>query len=274
MVIGSQRWSADSTEVVKVSGTDAERYLQSQLSQDISQLTQGNACWSLLLQPEGRLGWLLRVIHRTTGEWLLLGAAGSSSAICRRLQRFAIRTDAHCDIVRLFHVISDDQLFTGAEGFVLPSVLEGHGGIEWLSLYEPELDGTRVSGDVAREWHVLLPALDSDDVLEGSLPNELGDAVGKRSVSFTKGCYPGQEMVARLDARSAAPPYPMLGFEADGWVSTGLAITNGKDEVGEVLRVSQMPESTLARGIARVARAHAAGNLRCGDVALRFVPLL
>ena len=48
-------------DIVRVTGADAERYLQGQLSQDVSELAPGGWAWSLVLSPQGKLDALVRL---------------------------------------------------------------------------------------------------------------------------------------------------------------------------------------------------------------------
>jgi folate-binding protein YgfZ len=53
------------------------------------------------------------------------------------------------------------------------------------------------------------------------VPHAVGATLLARCVSFTKGCYPGQELVARLQARGATPPYVLRGLRAASAVAPG-----------------------------------------------------
>lgn len=55
----------------------------------------------------------------------------------------------------------------------------------------------------------------------GLVPHGLDEALRDRTVSFTKGCYPGQELVARLQARHATPPYVLRRCRLDAAALVG-----------------------------------------------------
>ena len=65
----------------------------------------------------------------------------------------------------------------------------------------------------------------------------IAERLRDRCVSFTKGCYPGQELVARMQARGATPPYVLVRVEVDGEVAVGDA-AGDPDRDGTVTSVA------------------------------------
>jgi folate-binding protein YgfZ len=80
-----------------------------------------------------------------------------------------------------------------------------------------------------------VPAL-GRELTERTIPAEAGQAVIDRSVSFTKGCYTGQELVARIDSRGGNVPRHLRGLVLDGDAlpADGTPIDNEGAEVGVV----------------------------------------
>ena len=93
-ISSSGSWAAQQRRLVHVSGPGAQAYLQSQLSQDLLPLEDSQACWAFLLTPEGRLGFLVRVIKVTAADWLILGPRDREDELLSRVKRFAIRVQA------------------------------------------------------------------------------------------------------------------------------------------------------------------------------------
>src|SRR5690606_40866239 len=78
-------------DVVRVAGPDAVDYLQGQLSQDVAALGPGEAAWSFLLQPTGKVDAWLRVTRTGDDELVLDVDARHGEAVVARLRRFLLR---------------------------------------------------------------------------------------------------------------------------------------------------------------------------------------
>ena len=109
------------------------------------------------------------------------------------------------------------------------------------------------------------------DIRERHLPQETGQ---ERALSFTKGCYIGQEIVERIRSRGAVHR-ALVGFEADGALSAGMSIHSEGKEVGEITSVAAMPtddgEKVIALGYLR--KEHAEKELTAGETKIKPVSL-
>jgi tRNA-modifying protein YgfZ len=124
------------------------------------------------------------------------------------------------------------------------------------------------------QQHRALPSIDDSDVRESMVPAELGASVIARAVSFTKGCYPGQELVARLDARSALPPHPLIGIASSVPLDDGEDILVGSKVVGSLLGDLVSDAGGSWRGLGVVKRAAVGEQLACKTGALQTLPLV
>ena len=220
-------------DVLAVRGPDAEEYLQGQLSQDVVGLAVGAAADSLLLEPDGKLCALLRVT-RTDGQGFVLDLdAGYGDAAVARLRRFLLRAkveleslDWRCLSLRGAGVDSQAAglLTVLAERGVLALPFEWNGwrGVDLLGpsdvVLGPEgLDlpaGIVACGaDAVEACRIVsgVPAMGAE-LTAKTIPHEAG--VVARTVSFTKGCYTGQELVARIDSRGGNVPRRLVGVVA------------------------------------------------------------
>lgn len=276
-------------DVVAVRGPDAERYLQGQLSQDISGLGAGGWAWSLVLQPQGRLVALVRVYMQSAEEFLLVADAGVGPALVERLKRFLLRTKAAIEqlpwqavairgpaatVGELARGPAADRTEAGgretkgretegsgterrraerrqAEGNETEGrqavgqgagttpvgtvrLAEAHGAsvavpFSWGSLAgydlmgaspsppagavaasEPEYEAARIEAGFPRH---------GAELDERTIPAEAG--IVEASVSFTKGCYTGQELVARIDSRGSHVPRRLRGLLLEGPAQPG-----------------------------------------------------
>ena len=167
---------------VRVSGPDAEDYLQRMVSNDV---TAGELVPALLLTPKSRLIAPVRVWRRGPEDFLLLTEPELGEAVRATLLRS--RFAAKCEIELEEHTSA--VVFGELEG--LPGEIPGT--VELLDAdieTGDDLEHARIEAGVPA-WGKEL-----DDSI---LPAEAG--LDETHVSFTKGCYPGQEPVARLRHR-------------------------------------------------------------------------
>jgi tRNA-modifying protein YgfZ len=176
---------------VRVEGLDAEDFLERMLSNEIASIEVGGACRALLLTPKGRMIAPLRVARETSESFLLITEAELAEAVAAALLRS--RFAAKCEIVALplrgFLHLADP-------GRGVPN--EDYGVEAWETWDEEELDGADPAGLEALRIEAATPAW-GKELDETILPAEAG--LDDTHISFTKGCYPGQEPVARLHYR-------------------------------------------------------------------------
>jgi folate-binding protein YgfZ len=231
-------------DVVSVTGSDARSFLQGQLAQDLDALEPERPLASLLLEPDGRLGHLLRVGVDDDGGHLLIGARGGAESVAERLDRFRFRVNVTVEVTERALVAGSSPAGAG--------VLVGerlHGVAERLVDEPAAGDGVLV----LEAYCLARRRLTSADVRESMNPYELGRELVDSAVSFTKGCYTGQELVARIDARSAAAPQRLCWLSATEPLACGSVLV-GDDEVGTVERVVTDGATGHSWGSARIAR--------------------
>jgi folate-binding protein YgfZ len=241
-------------DVFSVRGDDAESYLQGQLSQDVTALGIGACTDSLLLQPDGKLTALLRVT-RVDGQGFVLDTdAGFGDSMVARLKKFLLRSKV--EIERLpwrglaLRGAGVGQAAAGLlavleEGGVLrlPFEWNGWSGIDLLGPKDLILDpatGPVPEGIIACERDAVeacrivsgIPAMGSE-LTDKTIAAEAG--LVARSVSFTKGCYTGQELVARLDARGNNVPRRLVGvIGGPDPLAFGMTLHAGEPEPADV----------------------------------------
>jgi folate-binding protein YgfZ len=174
---------------VRVSGPDAFDFLQRMLSNDVS----GRSCEALLLTPKARIVAPTRVWRRDEDDFLLLTEPELGEIVRTTLLR--ARFAAKCNIELEEH--SSNVVFGETDG--IPTEDYGEPAFEVLdkdlqaTISDDELELMRIKAGTPRWGREL------DDRI---LPAEAG--LDERAISFTKGCYPGQEPVARLHYRGHA----------------------------------------------------------------------
>ncbi len=240
-------------DVLAVRGPDAEAYLQGQLSQDVAALAEGDSAWTFVLQPAGKVDAWLRITCRSAGHFLLDVDGGYGGALLDRLRRFLLRTDCTVEpldwqAVTLWGTTEGEA---PAGGVAIPLDWEG---VEALDLLGPEVARAAATDD----WEPLrlaagIPAMGSE--IDGdTIPGATG-LVG-RSTSFTKGCYTGQELVARVDSRSAGTPTRIVRATGHGPApGPGAALGLDGTEVGLLTSTADRPDGSGFVALASIRRA-------------------
>ena len=251
-------WFAPVSEIpiVVVAGVDAELFLQGQLSQDIAGMISGEVKWTMVLEPDGKLGWLGWVLRRDTDSFVLIGSESNVEVLAARLRRFKLRVKVEIEIEPSW--ISRTTAPAGSEdgGIPLPFLESGVEISQQIFSSAPPLHTgvEALSADSIAQALVRGPSVLPMDAEDGMNPYELGGNVVAQCVSFEKGCYTGQELVARLDARGANVPQRLCGFEARSTVAFGEELFDGDEAVGSVRRHFFDAETGRARGLCLLKR--------------------
>jgi tRNA-modifying protein YgfZ len=207
-------------DVLVVHGGDAVTFLQGQLSADVAALAVGDSTWSLLLAPQGKVDAWIRVTRTAEDRVVIDVDGGWGDVVTARLNRFKLRVDAtlevldwSCVSLRGPDAPGVDAAGAGAE-LVLPVDWRGLAGVDLLGPDVGVPDGVDVADPVAvhnvrieQGWPAMGHELD-----ESVIPAEAGQWLIDTSVSFTKGCYTGQELVARIDSRGGNTPRHLRGI--------------------------------------------------------------
>jgi tRNA-modifying protein YgfZ len=175
---------------VAVRGPDAEDFLQRMVSNDVAALAPGETCDALLLTPKARLIAPLRIWRRAGDDFLLLSEPELGEAVRSTLAR--ARFAAKCEIEEEAHT-SIVVLGDSPEGIPCPDY-----GVDARELLDASADGADVEELERLRIETGTPrwGRELDDRV---LPAEAG--LDETAISFTKGCYPGQEPIARLRHR-------------------------------------------------------------------------
>ncbi len=202
-------------DVLVAAGPESGPFLQGQLSQDVLGLSDGRFAWSWLLAPNGKVDALLRVTRVSGDDWLLDTDAGWGDPVLARLNRFKLRTKVSIDRSALsvtgLRGAGWEALTPGIGGVVLSPPWPGVEGADVLSESPPPAGVTVVPGDEYEAARILagIPRMGAE-LDERTIPGETG--LVPLTVSFTKGCYTGQELVARIDSRGGNVPRHLRGL--------------------------------------------------------------
>jgi folate-binding protein YgfZ len=207
--------------LTEVRGADAEAWLDDLVTASVAGLTAGEALRSFLLSPTGRIRADLRVLRPRSGDGFLL------------LQDTA-QPDAIADLLGPYVLSSDVELAPADPRglFVKPRP-----SLVWTAAWEARDDGSVPAGPEALEaWRIRhglarFPVdLDAD-----SLPAEAGLDI-EPVIDRSKGCYLGQESVARV-RNLGHPPRVVVGVRAEAPLRPGTPVRSQGARVGTVTSV-------------------------------------
>lgn len=267
--------SRTTRDLVTVTGPDAATYLQGQLSQDVAALAVGDTTWTFVLAPQGKVDGWGRLTRVADDRFEVLVDAGAGEAWEARLRRFLLRTKAEVAVTPGVAVLAlrgggADALLTGGgpapwrpagwpdvEGFDLvvdgTGAGDGTGGDVLARLVTAGAVEVDAAALEALRIRAGVPAWGSE--LDGdTIPASVGQWVIDASVSFTKGCYTGQELVARIDSRGGNVPRLLHRLEVQGPPPPpGTVVAVGDTEAGPVTSSAAAGDGSVA--LAWVARA-------------------
>jgi folate-binding protein YgfZ len=231
MAVSTLRSAARPRAFVRVEGPDAADYLQRMLSNDVAGLTVGGACEALLLTAKARVIAPVRAWRRGEQDFLLLTEPELGERVRAELLRFRFAAKAEIELEQ--H--ESRVVFGGGEG--IPTVEFGERAVEAL---DGEPVGEAVDADELELMRILARTprfgFEVDDRV---LPAEAG--LTETHVDFGKGCYPGQEPIARLHYRGHANRGLRLLALAEPPVREAEIAYEGKP-VGRITSAAPSPE--------------------------------
>src|SRR4051812_17732861 len=246
---------------VRVAGAEAADYLQRMVSNDVAALDVGASCDALLLTPKARVIAPLRVWRRGEADFLLLTEPELGEVVRSHLTR--MRFAARCEVEPEEH--SSLLVLGRVEG----GVANDDYGVPAVELLDEAPPGEPVPEDELERLRILarIPrwGRELDDRV---LPAEAG--LEERAISFTKGCYPGQEPVARLHFRGHPNrTLRALAIDAADPPPYDAEVLQGERAVGRVTSTAPDPEhGFLALAYLRV-EVPPGADLRVGPAAAR-----
>ncbi len=266
--------------LVVVSGPDATSFLQSLVSQDLDPIADGEGAHSLLLQPQGKLTVEFRALH--AGEdWWLDCEADFGPVLAASLTRYRIRVKVEIDdrtaATAMVSVRGDgaDALVREVVGVDVPAIAFAHVGAangRAVRAVWPGFAGIDVVGPATGLDTLAWPPFDPEAFEAARIEHgvarlgaDLDDStiaqeafLERDAVSFTKGCFLGQELVCRIDTRGHVNRFLRgLRFaetDAGALPPRGAEVVAGEKVVGAVTSVAARPGAGAGVGLAMVRR--------------------
>ena len=256
---------------VAVAGQDRATYLQGLLTNDIQALAEGSGCYAAWLTPQGRMLTDMHVLQ-SAGMILLDVPAEQADSILARLDQFLFSEDVR--IESLAEAMIGVWLHGPRAAAVVEQVVDGVNGLDDWNNYRHSTGTFRgdpvsvaridqigvpgycvflarateprfIASAVSAGARVVSPdALHAARIAAGypvfgvdmtadTIPLEAG--IEDRAISFTKGCFVGQEVVIRVMHRGGGRvAKKLVGLKADNVLTVGAKIVSGEREIGFV----------------------------------------
>jgi len=251
-------------DLVVVHGPDATKFLQSLVSQDLDAMAVGATGHSLLLQPQGKLIVDFSLGHLEDDVWWCVTEGGFGETLAEGLRHFKIRVDVEVEprTVAALAVRGEEPPADtgGIETF----------SIAWGGVPAYDAIGAGEAVDALRD-RLGLPVVDTAgyerarieagiprmgaDIDERTIPQEAG--LERDAVSFTKGCFVGQELVCRIDTRGHVNRL-LRRLRAAGPIEAGVEVSYDGKVVGVVTSaVGEVALAMLRREVEPGAEVHA-----------------
>ncbi len=253
-------------DVIIARGADARSFLHSQLSNDIASLGLGASRYSFVLEPTGKLAAFVRVRCEADDVFVLDVDEGCGASTLARLNKFKIRVKCEFelstrDVLALRHLDAPSRGTALAVPGAVAAWRENDGAVDVFGDLSAAAHG-EVAGfesgdhhDLERErvrcaWPIFGLDIDGD-----CLPAET--SLIDVCVSFTKGCYPGQELVERMDSRGASAPRRLMRLPArTATTGSGAVAAAGEPYVHGGVALGRCSSVAGEFALVMVARAH------------------
>ncbi|MBB5040126.1 CAF17-like 4Fe-4S cluster assembly/insertion protein YgfZ [Prosthecobacter dejongeii] len=250
----------------RLSGADRVRYLNGQVTNDVRTANSLTALYACVTNLKGKIEGDIFIHAAPDGESLLLDADTSlRESLGIRLERYIIADDAVLEDItddwQLWHRISPPngtENPPSAEGHYLTNEYRFHlpGYDVWLPNTSAPPSETWLSEAEAETLRILnrVPAYPHELNAE-TFPQEAG--LESRAMSFTKGCYIGQEILSRIKT-TGKMPRQLIAWTSETEQPHGEFLMNAEGkEVGQITSATWHPEKQTYVGLAYVRQAAA-----------------
>jgi folate-binding protein YgfZ len=254
--------------ILRATGKDALDYLHRVTTQDLKALPPGASAYTAVLNAKGHLLADAHVLVEADGVLLVMDAAAALAAR-PHLEKYVIMDDVTFEdlsaALRIVPLLGPEVATKlGARGEGLRRISNRRRGAPALDLVVPEAQAEPLRlALLAEGFHDLSAAdLEALRVLAGQarfgadmdatrLPMEAG--LTRLAISFTKGCYTGQEVVLRATARGHLQR-GLVQLALPAGAGPGAALSAAGQEVGAVTSAADTPEGRVGLGYVRRAQ--------------------
>ena len=225
----------DDRTVIALAGADARSLLQGLITNDMEQLSPVSALYAALLTPQGKILFDFLMVEGD-GAVLLDCPRNRAEALARRLTMYRLRAKVEIELRPQLKVLACWQ------GETLPGISFADPRLQQLGIRAIVAEAETPPGvGPAGPYHTHRRALgvpEGEDFGSDAMFALDGDLEQLHAVSFTKGCYVGQELTARMKHRGTARKRLLAVSATADLPPTGTAVTAGEKNVGELTSVT------------------------------------
>jgi folate-binding protein YgfZ len=266
---------------VKITGKDAQNFLHRMISNDVQSLQPGKGIWALFLDIKGHVQGDFK-LYRFQDFMMMILQRHALERVVKGLDRYVISEQ-----LRMIDVTEEFGLFQ-ILGPNATAVLQSK-GVQTLPTDELSFQSVSINGietqiiRMGTGYSILMPAASAVDLLnfldlqpvgqrafnifriETGLPvlgldfddtNLPQESRLDKAISFNKGCYLGQEVIARLDAQGHVNKI-LMGLESEAELKPQQKLYFGEKEIGRITSAAYSPLRKLNVGLGYVRREHA-----------------
>jgi folate-binding protein YgfZ len=266
---------------VKITGKDAQNFLHRMISNDVQSLQPGKGIWALFLDIKGHVQGDFK-LYRFQDFMMMVLQHYALERVIKGLDRYVISEQ-----LRMIDVSEEFGLFQ-ILGPNATAVLQSK-GVQSLPSDELSFQSASINGieseiiRIGTGYSILVPAASATDLLnfldlqpigqrafnifriETGLPvldldfddtNLPQESRLDKAISFNKGCYLGQEVIARLDAQGHVNKI-LMGLESEAELKPEQKLYFGEKEIGRITSSAYSPLKKLNVGLGYVRREHA-----------------
>lgn len=266
-------------KVILVRGKDRFDFLQGLITQDISLLKTQSVIYTAMLSPQGRYLYDFFVVA-ANDDFLIVSTRAEE--LLKRLAMYKLRREVSLELTGLNVYVTPCHPHSTVILGLDPSILKmlgsspGHifedprpgSNLTWI-LSEHILEATP-NAEAAYHHHRIthaLPESDVDMIPDKTFPLEAG-LHELNAISFTKGCYVGQELTTRTHHRGVIRKR-LLPVRVEG--DTAETITQNGDDVGDLRSTITYNNETIAMAMLRLEAVENGGELKCGDARITLL---
>lgn len=236
----AQAFALPGHAVIGVDGLDSGTFLQSQCMNDVNALTPGMWHYNGWLNPQGRVLALFYLARLTSGAYLMVLPAGDPVALVESLRRFVFRAKVRLEHIDEWRACGEIAGEGSAKTDVLSADADRHSlhipGQRWHRTLHLSTRRFEPDPEAAEAWHALDMAVGWPWLQNGQLGRWTPQMLGLQRLSafsLKKGCYPGQEIVARTHYLGKSKR-DLAAVRGHG-LRAGQSLQAGAQEIGTVV---------------------------------------
>ena len=237
--------------VIKISGVDSAKFLQNLVTNDVSSCV--DTIYAMMLSPQGRFLFDMFIIKQESG-YLLDVFTGTKDFLLKKLRMYKINMQVEIEEMENLSVGYESSIVIPAKAGIHPSYKDTRCnmmGYRMILDYRAQDDGKSYIQD---KYKYAIPDGGIDLLYDKAMPQEYG-AEQLRAISYTKGCYVGQEVISRTKSQGVVRK-KIYKITADFDLST---ILHGTEITIDNVKIGIFCSGYLQEGIVLIREADAGG---------------